>query len=83
MSGVIRQRLVGREEMMWTKVDCCDCVGHGVVSVYSLGGTDFDGAGECRKCGGTGEMWLSPQGRLAEYPGGKFLGSVEGWHESQ
>lgn len=57
----------------WRKVDCARCNGHGVVAVYSS--NDFEGPAFCPKCGGSCEIWLSPRGGLAEYPGGKFLGS--------
>ena len=62
----------------WTEVICDDCRGYGVVSLYSYSssGSDFEGAGECTRCNGSGYIWKSPAGRLVEYPGGKFLGSV-------
>ena len=57
----------------WTAETCWNCGGHGVVSVYSH--NDFEGAGECGTCGGSGQLWRSPKGRLAMYPGGPFRGS--------
>ena len=59
----------------WTPEQCWNCGGHGVVSVYSYGGGDFEGAGSCNTCGESGTLWRSPKGRLAMYPGGPFRGS--------
>lgn len=41
-----------------------------MVSEYSW--NDFLGAGECRKCWGTGANWRTPNGRYVVYPGGPF-----------
>jgi len=57
---------------VWTEGQCGRCGGHGVVSVYTMG--DFDGAGWCPDCGGSGSLWRSPKGALAVYPGGPFCG---------
>ena len=57
----------------WKAEQCWNCGGHGVVSVYSH--NDFEGAGECATCGGSGTLWRSPKRRLAMYPGGPFRGS--------
>jgi hypothetical protein len=62
----------------WKQIACPNCGGHGIVSHYSYGpdGVDFDGADECKRCSGSGELWLSPKGRIAQYPGGPFVGRV-------
>ena len=65
----------------WRVIDCPRCGGHGVISVYTLGGTDFLGAGECPKCGGNGVLWISPKDRIADNPGGPFRGSWPGAFE--
>jgi DnaJ-class molecular chaperone len=59
----------------WTSRKCPNCEGHGQVCEYSFGGGDFEGPAECKDCNGTGQIWKSPRGALAQYPGGKFLGS--------
>jgi hypothetical protein len=59
-----------REQCGWRREPCCDCGGHGLVSVYSS--EDFLGAGECRTCNGTGAIWKTPHGRLRNKPGGAF-----------
>jgi RecJ-like exonuclease len=61
--------------MDWRTIPCDRCNGHGVVAVYSA--SDFDGADFCPLCGGSGETWVSPKGRIADYPGGPFRGRVE------
>lgn len=58
---------------VWTADRCHGCSGHGVVSVYSA--DDFEGAGFCRVCGGSGVVWVSPGGAIALYPGGPFVGT--------
>ena len=62
----------------WKQIACPNCGGHGIVSHYSYGpgGVDFEGADECKQCSGSGELWLSPKGMLALYPGGPFVGRV-------
>ncbi len=57
----------------WIK--CSDCGGHGVVSGYTIGGTDFTGAEECSHCAG-GRQWLYPSGHIAQYPGGPMAGRL-------
>jgi hypothetical protein len=37
-------------------------------------GEDFYGEKECRDCNGTGNLFRSPKGALAKYPGGPFVG---------
>ena len=60
----------------WKTTDCYGCGGHGVVSVYSA--SDFEGAGDCRACGGSGQLLISERDRIADYPGGPFRGSWPG-----
>lgn len=63
--------------MNWHKIKCGTCDGHGMVSKYTYDGSDFEGPEECGDCWGQGSIWISPKGRLALYPGGPFLGSVQ------
>lgn len=56
----------------WRVVECSICNGHGVVSAYSS--VDFLGPKECSSCRGSGFVWISPKGRIADYPGGPFRG---------
>lgn len=58
----------------WTQIQCVGCSGHGLVSAYSAGGADFEGAAECHECNGSGVNWRSPKGAVAQYPGGPFIG---------
>jgi len=58
----------------WTRIACDSCSGHGQVSSYTFGGGDFNGPDECRDCGGSGHIWRSRKGALAQYPGGPFVG---------
>ncbi len=60
----------------WTTIQCSRCDGYGQVSVYTIGGTAFEGPGWCPQCGGNGALWVSPKGRLALWPGGPFAGSL-------
>jgi hypothetical protein len=60
----------------WRQIRCFDCGGHGLVSGYTADGSDFTGAEECRTCTGSGFLWVSPKGALAQYPGGPFLGRL-------
>ena len=62
----------------WRWIECTNCLGHGLVSAYTLGGEDFDGARECRDCDGTGRQAVSGRDRLAKYPGGPLCGSWPG-----
>lgn len=62
----------------WRIITCPACDGHGMVSVYTIGGTDFDGAGECDDCNGTGNVYVSSRDRLAKWLGGPFLGTWPG-----
>ena len=54
-------------------IQCSACGGYGVVSGYTLGGTDFTGPEECGSCA-NGQIWQYPSGALAQYPGGPFVG---------
>lgn len=65
----------------WTQQKCHDCSGHGLISDYSYDGHEFEGPAECRTCNGTGTIWRSPKGSLAQYPGGRFVGK-EPSHET-
>lgn len=59
----------------WKTIRCSKCRGYGVVSVYST--YDFEGPGDCRRCGGDGTLFITPTGRLAIYPGGPFVGTTD------
>lgn len=56
----------------WRTVNCGNCAGCGMVSDFR--GGDFNGPMDCPDCGGSGAQWVSPQGRIADYPGGPFRG---------
>lgn len=57
----------------WREERCRTCGGCGVVSDYS--GEDFNGAMECPRCDGGGQIWRTPNGKhYAVYPGGPFCG---------
>jgi len=58
----------------WHTEKCTACYGTGQVSDYSA--CDFEGPKECGHCWGSGNIWISPKGRIALYPGGPFLGSI-------
>jgi len=62
----------------WTKVQCWNCGGHGLVSSYTADGSDFLGADECDTCCGSGRIFRSPRGALARWPGGPFVGREGG-----
>lgn len=70
--NLLTTEVADKDKSGWTQIRCDSCGGHGVISVYSQ--NDFEGPGECRTCGGSGTMFLSPKGRLADYPGGPFRG---------
>lgn len=63
-------------EKKWELVACHDCSGHGLVSSYTFDGGDFQGADECDTCMGSGRLWCSPKGALANWPGGRFVGRM-------
>ena len=54
----------------WHDETCGVCRGTGMVADYSA--YDFEGAKDCTSCN-SGVVWVSPKGRHAEYPGGRFL----------
>lgn len=61
----------------WTDRRCWGCGGHGLVSEYTLGGTDFLGAMDCRTCKGTGTVSVhNASGMMAAYPGGPARGCL-------
>lgn len=60
----------------WFTIPCSNCRGYGVVSQYTYSGDDFLGAGECPYCGGSGSEWVTPSGRLMDYPSGRFTGRL-------
>lgn len=51
--------------MIWTEIQCSDCGGHGQICDYG-NGEDFYGAKECRICNGSGRIFKSPKGALAQ-----------------
>jgi hypothetical protein len=61
-----------REREGWHRERCSSCGGHGMVSSYTLDGSDFLGAEECRSCAGAGMYWRTPRGRHVLHPGGPF-----------
>jgi hypothetical protein len=62
-----------REQQGWRRERCCMCSGTGMESAYSADGSDFLGPTECTSCNGNGMIWITPKGRHAEFPGGRFL----------
>lgn len=56
-------------------IACPACGGAGLVSAYTVGGTDFDGADECRHCAG-GTRAVYANGALAQFPGGPLRGRL-------
>ena len=60
----------------WRKFTCDSCCGTGVVSGYADDG-EFIGPVDCKACN-TGEVYVSENDRLAEWPGGRFLGRWPG-----
>lgn len=61
----------------WRTITCPRCRGYGQISVYTLGGTDFDGATECPDCA-CGVLWVRPSDHVFAYPGGPARGSWPG-----
>lgn len=55
----------------WTCIRFDACDGHGLVHTYA---DPYGQDAECKDCGGSGHLWRSPKGALAQYPGGPFLG---------
>ena len=60
----------------WTDFDCWNCGGGGQCSEYTIDGGDFLGAGECRTCNGTGRLFRTRAGVIAQFPGGPFVGRL-------
>jgi len=60
----------------WTEIKCHDCEGHGQRSSYTIDGGDFMGADECGTCNGSGRIFQSAGGVLAQWPGGPFVGRL-------
>ena len=60
----------------WRTFTCGSCRGHGVVSGYA-GDGEFIGPVDCDGCN-MGEVYVSENDRLAEWPGGRFLGRWPG-----
>jgi DnaJ-class molecular chaperone len=58
----------------WTKILCHGCDGHGLISAYTIDGSDFLGADECKTCNGSGQLFQSSKGVLVQWPGGPFMG---------
>lgn len=67
-----------RKTCDWRATMCPHCDGKGVVSSYTLGGSDFLGPAECSMCGGSGRVYISPKDRVASWPGGPFQGQWPG-----
>ena len=57
--------------MRGQNVKCARCNGHGLISVWSFGVKEPD---ECADCGGSGLNWRYPNGTVARFYGGPFLG---------
>lgn len=60
----------------WTETKCGLCGGHGQCSSYTINGGDFLGADECRGCNGSGRIFVSEKGAMAQWPGGPFIGRL-------
>lgn len=58
----------------WKQKTCYGCGGHGMVSDYS--GGDFNGPKECECCNGSGRLYVSFGGAIAQWPGGPFVGKL-------
>lgn len=57
----------------WKRLQCDKCDGKGIVAgCYGSEPTPE----ECRSCNGSGTIWKSPKGSIAQYPGGPFLGRI-------
>jgi len=51
----------------WRTATCSICNGRGIIN------NGYDEPMDCPYCSGGG-IFISPKGRIAEYPGGRFLG---------
>jgi DnaJ-class molecular chaperone len=56
------------------QITCVRCDGHGLVGTWSFGVKEPD---ECKDCGGTGRNWQYPNGAVAQYYSGPFLGKAK------
>jgi hypothetical protein len=56
----------------WTQRQCFEC--HGTGMRPGSGIPYACAANACSACGGRGSTWTSPQGRVAQYPGGPWMG---------
>ena len=63
------------DKTKWRKFRCGSCRGYGIVMVYAHDGPDH--TDDCRYCN-MGTVYISENDRLAEWPGGPFLGSWPG-----
>lgn len=59
----------------WRKLECWWCLGQGLTETRSGGSI------KCSNCGGDGFFWVSPQSRVADFPGGHFRGTFPGAYE--
>jgi hypothetical protein len=64
------ERLAERVEA-GSRIPCCRCSGHGLVTVWSFGVKEPE---ECSDCGGSGFNWQYPRGAIARYYGGPLIG---------
>jgi hypothetical protein len=60
----------------WTELSCWGCSGHGQRSAYTIDGGDFMGADECGTCNGSGRLFRTDAGAVAQWPGGPFVGRL-------
>lgn len=67
----------------WKEQSCGLCGGHGQRSGYSIDGGDFLGADECRDCNGSGRIFVSDKGVVAQWPGGPFIGRLSKAEQAQ
>lgn len=58
------------------RAQCHECGGHGIVPDYGSMAADFYGDKECPICEGTGELFVTRQGRLRAIPSGKLKGRI-------
>lgn len=58
------------ENRGWRMKRCATCRGSGTTFVEGFG------VDHCDTCRGDGSYWVSPKGRIADYPGGPLRGSV-------
>ena len=56
----------------WIRLSCASCSGYG----WYLGWENCEVY--CTDCKGGGTIYISSSDRIAEYPGGRFLGSWPG-----